>query len=362
MSLLLLFHGAAVVTAPTQTTPLTGYVYGTPASGTVIPQGESGLVIVALRGVATVGDVGYPSWAFPTSRVAVLGYSNQVLGGVVVSDVETLIGRQFHGLRQNQAYTVTGVSTAVTEYDAGRTFSYRAIQFDTLPGGWAAAANGDADTQMLALCTSIINAGRWTAQNPFVICLHHEATLSPFGTTGFLAADYKAMWAHLVPLMLATGAPIAFAYVGWDRMFVGSGGVGPPTAGQGIDDLDPGPSLYTYIGNDHYNNLDAPGVLRYGTYAGTLLNPVIAAAVARGKDFILGEMGCPDGTTTLDHQNKAAWLDSTRVILDGQGAIGPGVCRAMLTTIKASSENFNVDSSAESIAAWQRLGSDTYYA
>jgi hypothetical protein len=43
-------------------------------------------------------------------------------------------------------------------------------------------------------------------------------------------------------------------------MFVGSGGVEPPTAGQGIDDLDPGSTLYTYR-NDHYNNLGAPGVL-----------------------------------------------------------------------------------------------------
>lgn len=318
---------------------------------------------MSLRGVATQqGDTGYPSWAFPAARVAVLGYSNQILGGVVVGDVETLIGRSFHGLRQNQAYTSTGVATAVTEFDAGRTTSYRSIQFDTAPGGWAAVATGVADTQLTAFCNAVIAANRWTTQNPFLVCLHHEATLSPFGTAGFSAADYKAMWAHCVPMMLATGAPIAFAYVGWDRMFVGANGIGPPTAGQGVDDLDPGSTLYRYIGSDVYNAIDSPGVLRYGLSASTLLEPIRQAAVSRGKDWVIGEMGCEDGTTTQDHTNKAQWLDSLRVYLDGLGATSPGVCRVMLTTLKASAENYNVDSSAESIAAWQRLGHDAYYA
>ncbi len=314
------------------------------------------------------------------TRVCAFGYSNQVLGGVDPLVVETQIGRTFTGLRQNQAYTVTGWSVAASEYDAGRVVTYRAIQFDTAPGGWAAVATGSVDSTVLTTMANLRATNRWNAQNPALICLHHEPTLAPFGTAGFLAADYIAMWEHLVPLLDTNGYTvhdrhgvynpngiIELAYVGWDRMYVGAGGVGPPTAGQGYLDLDPdknqpaGTSLYRYLGSDVYNNLDSPGVLRYGTDALTLLTPLVNAAVAKNKDFIIGEMGCPDGTTTQDHVNKAAWLDSLRVGLIARGAHKPGVCRALLTTIKASSENFNVDSSAESLAAFQRFGVSTYF-
>lgn len=358
-----------------------GYVTGMPDSGTVAALGDQGLVIVGSS--ATLGQTGAQGLtgsAYAPQDVCVLGYSNQVLGGVVVGDVETLIGRQFHGLRQNQAYTVTGWTTASSEYDLGRTATYRSIQFDTLTGGWAAAATGAADATLITTFNNLRTTGRWNAANPAFICLHHEATVSPFGTAGFTAADYIAMWQHIVPVLDANGFTvhdrfgafnsngiIELCYVGWDRMFVGANGIGGPTAGQGVNDLDPdtglpaGQTMYRYIGSDVYNNLDSPGVLRYGTDAGVLLRPLIAAAVARNKDLIIGEMGCPDGTTTLDHQQKATWLDSLRVILDGQGNTSPGVCRAMFTTIKASTENFNVDSSAESLAAWQRIGQDAYY-
>jgi hypothetical protein len=87
----------------------------------------------------------------------------------------------------------------------------------------------------------------------------------------------------------------------------------------------------------------------------------VNAAITRNKDFVIGEMGCEDGATTTDHTNKAAWLDSLRVGLIARGASKPGVCRALLTTIKASAENYNVDSSAESLAAYQRLGASTYF-
>ena len=310
----------------------------------------------------------------PRTRICTLGYSNQVLGGVNVATVESLLGRSFTGLRQNQAYTTTGWATAITEYDAGRTLTYRSIQFDAFPGGWAAVATGGADATMTTTFNGIQTANRWNAQNPALICLHHECTLSPFGTAGFLAADYKAMWQHLVPFADAGGwtvhrsdgtynpnGVLDFALVGWDRMFVGANGVGPPTAGQGIDDVDPGKQYYRYLGTDLYNAIDSPGVLRYGTDAATLLNPFIAACVTRNKDFIIGEMGCEDAATTTDHTNKAAWLDSMRQILISRGAHQPGVCRALLTTIKASAENYNVDSSAESLAAFQRLSASTYF-
>jgi hypothetical protein len=347
--------GATIIT-----TPLAGYVYGTPASGTVTVGGSGG-VTIGLSGVAQAGATGYTGWAFPANDVCVLGYSNQT-SPTDIPTLEAAIGRSFHGLRQNQQYTVTSISTAITEYDAGRTLSYRSIQFNTAPGGWAAAATGTFDAQLVAFCNNVTAAGRWTSQNPFWVCLHHEATTSGavFGTPGFSAADHKAMWQHCVPVMRATGAPIAFAYVGWDRMFVGANGIGPPTAGQSFDDLDPGVAFYDRIGSDPYNQPDSPGVLRYGTSAATLLEPIRVAAVARNMDWMMGEMGCADGATQADHTNKAAWLDSVRVYVDGLGTTSPGVCRVLLTTQETPSL-YNWDSSPEALDAGKRFGFDSYY-
>lgn len=323
----------------------------------------TGFLDIETTGVPSLlGGSAIPTQIHAPSQVCVLGYSNQNLGTTSIPAIESLMGRSFHGLRQNQQYTVTSISTAITEYDAGRTLQYRSIQFNTAPGGWAAAAAGTFDSQLVTFCNNVTAAGRWTAQNPFWVCLHHEATTSGgvFGTAGFSAADHKAMWQHCVPVMLATGAPIAFAYVGWDRMFVGANGVGPPTPGESFDDLDPGPSFYSRIGSDPYNSVDSPGVLRYGTDAAVLLEPIRLAAVARNMDWMCGEMGCQDGATTQDHVNKAAWTDSLRTYLDGLGTIGPGVCRVLLTTHE-SAGLYNADTSAESSAAWQRLGFDSYY-
>ena len=328
----------------------------------VIPAPGEQTLVVTPDGVHLVADPGDTLYVQPAaSQVAVLGYSNQT-SPTDIPTLEAAIGRGFHGLRQNQQYNNTSISFAITDYDAGRTFSYRSIQFNTAPGGWAAAATGTFDSSLVALCNAITAANRWTTQNPFWLTLHHEATTSGgvFGTTGFLAADYKAMWAHCVPVMLATGAPIAFAYVGWDRMFVGQNGVGPPTAGQSFDDLDPGTSLYSRIGSDPYNQVDSPGVLRYGTNAATLLDPIRNAALARDMDWMMGEMGCSDGSTSQDHLNKAAWLDSLRTYVNTLGAYGPGVCRAVLTTQETGSL-YNWDSSAEALAAGARFGGDTYF-
>lgn len=307
-----------------------------------------------------------PKQIAPPTAVIPIGYSNQNLGSTNVAAIEAILGRKFHGLRQNQQYTnptLTGPSGAIAEFDAGRTLSYRSIQFNTAPGGWAAAATGAFDSQLVAFCNNVIAAGRWTLENPFWVCLHHEATTSGgvFGTPGYSAADHKAMWQHCVPVMLATGAPIRFAYIGWDRMFVGANGIGPPNAGEGFDDLDPGATLYSRIGSDPYNQVDSPGVLRYGTDAATLLDPIRQAAIARGMDWMIGEVGCADGATTQDHVNKAAWWDSVRQYLDAIPAdAASGVCRAMLTT-QESGGLYNWDSSAEATAAAARLGGDPYF-
>ena len=318
----------------------------------------------------------------PRTRICPFGYSDQTLGGVNVATVESLLGRSFTGLRQNSDVPANWQNTNghVTNYDAGRTTSYRAIQIQSTDT-WTGFASGGFDTQLQTTVDNIRNSGRWSASNPFLLCFHHETSLPAYSTCG-TAQNFIDAFRHFRDFLDAGGYTVftktghyqggvfKTAYVGWDRMFVGANGVGPPTAGQGIDDYDPdkgsspapvGTSYYDYIGSDVYNVVDSPGVLRYGTDAGTLLNPLIAAAVTRNKDFIIGEMGCGDGATTTDHTNKAAWLDSLRTSLISRGAHKPGVCRALLTTIKASVENYNVDSSAESLAAYQRLSASTYF-
>lgn len=317
------------------------------------------------------------------SRVCVLGVSDQALGGVVIATVEGQIGRQFHGLRQNADISTNWVNTGghITQYGNGKTTSYRACQNDPATETYAAAISGTYDTRFTTTVTNIVNSGKWTPANPFIICYGHETTVAQWAPLGS-AQGFIDAFRHYRNLADSLGATvrtkagvyqagcIVMAYVGWDRMFVGTNGVGPPTAGQGVDDYDPdkgsspapaGTSYYEYIGSDVYNVLDSPGVLRYGTDALTLLTPLVNAAIVRNKDFIIGEMGCPDGATTLDHTNKAAWLDSLRVGLIARGQHRPGVCRALLTTVKASAENYNVDSSAESLAAFQRIGASTYF-
>lgn len=333
----------------------------------------------------TSGVLARPVTAQPirrrSRRVCYLGVSDQALGGVVLVDVEALIGRSFTGFRQNSD-TPTGwasVSAHSTNYtNSGRTFTYRAIQVKT-SGTWAEVIAGTHDAVLTSLSDAIVALpSKFNAGNPFYVCFHHEASLDstplggPSGTAQQRIDAYRHVRNHLNGRgsLHENGGPIVLADVGWDRMFVGTNGVGGPTAGQGVNDFDPdrgsspaaaGFSYYGPTGSDVYNAVDAPGVLRYGTDAAVLLEPLRDAAIARGKDYLIGEFGCADGATTQDHVNKAAWLDSARRFIRGQGRHGPGRCIAVLSTVKASVDLYNVDSSSESLAAWRRWGRDEYF-
>lgn len=314
-------------------------------------------------------------------RVCYLGVSDQALGGVVLTDVEALIGRKFTGFRQNADTppnwsSISAHSNGYT--NNGRTFTYRAIQVKT-SGTWAEVIAGTHDATLTTFSDAIVALPtKFNFGNPFYVCFHHEASIDstplggPSGTAQQRIDAFRHVRNHFNGRgsLHENGGPIMLADVGWDRMFVGANGVGGPTAGQGVNDFDPdrgsspaaaGFSYYGPTGSDVYNPLDAPGVLRYGTDAATLLEPLRDAAIARGKNYMIGEFGCNDGSTTQDHRNKADWIDSARRFIRGQGRHGPGRCIAVLTTVKASAENYNVDSSAESLAAWRRWGRDEYF-
>lgn len=314
-------------------------------------------------------------------RVCYLGVSDQALGGVVLTDVEALIGRSFTGFRQNADTppnwaSISAHSNGYT--NSGRTFSYRAIQVKT-SGTWSEVIAGTHDAALASLASAIVAIPtKFNAANPFYVCFHHEASIdsTPLGGPSGTAQQRIDAFRHVRTVWNASsslrenGGPIVLADVGWDRMFVGALGVGGPTAGQGVNDFDPdqgsspaaaGFSYYGPTGSDVYNVVDSPGVLRYGTDAAVLLEPLRDHAIARGKDYMIGEFACPDGATTQDHRNKAAWIDSARRFIRGQGRHGPGRCIAVLATVKSSSDNYMVDSSAESLAAWRRWGRDEYF-
>jgi len=370
----------AAVTPTLITTPATGYVTVGDTSSTSV--GDTGLVAVGSTGSALVGDTGIPRFSYAPTDVCVLGYSNQALGGTDVAAVEALIGRSFHGLRQNADISTNWVNTGahISQFDLGRTASYRALQNDPATESYAAAISGTYDARFTTTVTNIVNSGRWSTTNPFIICYGHEVTVpqwDPLGTTQQFIDAFRHFRVLLDSLGASVhsvtgafiGGPIIMAYVGWDRMFT-NGSVNSPLPGKSYTDYDPdlgsspapaGTSYYELVGSDVYNNLSG-GVVQYGTVAATLLDDVRAQAVARNKDWMIGEIACADGATSQNHTDKAAWWDSIRVYLDGCGTTSPGVCRYMFTTIKTDSNLYNVDSSAQSTAAWQRLGFDSYYA
>lgn len=313
--------------------------------------------------------------------------TNQTLGGVVVTDVEVLVGRPFRGLRQNQDITVTGWSNASTFYDQGYTKTYRSIQIADV-GGWAAVTAGTWDATLTSTAQNLMALStRFNTANPALVCFHHETSLdSTQGPTPGVVGtnqEYIDAYRHVRNLFdslgatrltktgTANGGPIEMAYNVWDRMLVGANGIGGPTANQGVDDLDPdkgsspapgGTSYYEWFSFDCYNDVQSVGVMKYGTDAATLLGPARTAAVARSKDWFMPEFGCGDGATQADHDNKAAWLDSVRLWLQGASQTSPGVCRLIDLTFKSSAEGYMVDSSPEALAAYRRLCRSEYFA
>ena len=343
---------------------------------------ETAQAAAGSTGSLLVGDTGIVGQAYAPTDICTLGFGNQTLGTTDVAAMEALIGRSFHGIRLNVDVTANWNTTGghITQFDLGRTASYRAFQLNPATDTYAQAIAGNFDTNFTSMVNNIVNSHRWTTTNPFILCFQHETTLgsnAPLGTAqNFIDAfrHYRLMLDSLGASVTsvtgaAVGGPIIMAYVGWDRMFT-NGTVNSPPAGASYTDYDPdlgsspapaGTTYYTLVGSDVYNNI-VSGSLQYGTVAATLLADIRAQAVARNKDWMIGEIAASDGATSQNHVDKAAWWDSIRTYIDGCGTTSPGVCRYMFTTIKTDASLYNIDSSAESTAAWQRLGFDSYYA
>lgn len=320
-------------------------------------------------------------------NVCALGVSNQVLGGVDLDAAATLIGRPWRGLRQNQDIATLGWTTASSFYDLGYRETYRSIQTSAV-GGWALLAGGTYDSNLTSIANNLAALStRWNGKHPALVCIHHEASISatthtPAGNQGTPQDRINAFrhardfWDAMEATTFSKtgeylGGPIMLVDVGWDRMFVGANGVGAPTAGDDFDAFDPdrgsspvsaGTHIARRIGSDVYNDLGTDGELKYGTDAAILLEPIRDKARAKGVDWMIGEFGCADGARHVDHVNKAKWMDSARRFIHGQGKAGPGVCRHLFATVKSSAELYTVDSSAESLAAWNRFARDPYFA
>lgn len=310
----------------------------------------------------------------------ILGYSNQS-GPTDIPTLEGVIGRKFHGLRQNRQLTDAGAltwGTAITDYDAGRgPANYRSIQLNT--GTYADITGGTYDATLTTWFTNLMAAGRWTPTSPAILCFMHEVALSSndfLGTSQQFIDTYRYV-RNLgdtvgVSRRSKTGAwiggPAIWAYIGWNRMFDNTP-VDTHQAGRGIDDYDPnkgtspaptGTSYYEIIGSDPYNDNQGTGILKYGTDAATLLAPIKAAALARNMQWMCGEMGCQDGSATADHLVKAQWLDNVRRFIVGCGRNLPGSCAYVFTTQETGSL-YNWDSSQEALQAGMLWGKEPFF-
>jgi hypothetical protein len=310
------------------------------------------------------------------TRVCTLGYSNQT-SPTDIPTLEAAIGRKFHGLRQNQQITTTSWAFAISDYDAGRgPITYRSIQISS--GHYTDITSGSLDANLTTIGNGLLAAARWTPGHA-ILTFQHETTLSSndvFGT----AQDYIDAFRHFRVLMdtlgitkydrfgVYRGGPALIARTAFEREFT-NGTVNTPPAGKSFDDFDPnlgtvpttpGIDYWELLGVDPYNDI-VSGSLRYGTDAATLLDGPRNAALARGKNWFIGEIGCMDGSTAQSHLDKAAWLDSVRTYITGLGARGPGVCKHMFTTQETGSL-YNWDSSPEALAAGKRIADSTYFA
>lgn len=315
---------------------------------------------------------------FSRTQVCTLGYSNQT-SPTDIPTLEASLGRKFHGLRQNRQLTDASAQnwqTAIDDYNAGRgPITYRSIQLNT--GLYTDVTSGVWDATLTTWFNNLKAANLWQPGHAILTFMHEVALASNdfLGTSqnfidayrhirllgDSLGVSYQSVTGHYI------GGPAKWAYTGWLRQFT-NGSVDSPTAGKSYSDYDPdlgsspaptGTTYYDYVSVDPYNNL-VSGSLKYGTNAATLLDGPRNAAITRGKEWMIGELGCQDGATSQNNTDKAAWLDSVRVYLNGLGSHGPGVCRHLLTTQETGSL-YNWDSSAEALAAGQRLAASTYF-
>ncbi len=315
-----------------------------------------------------------------------LSYSPQEVFPDVAS-IESFFGRKFVGTRRNSSMPNTDWAQNDTDYDAGYTRGFRNANAQTNGApvtalGWNSVATGVYDTSHLQpLVDSLLADTRFSAANPIIFSFHHEQTVDTTSQAGYptngTGQDYINAYRHVrdyfdsrnATVRSKTGAllggKVIFAFVTFLGMHLS------PPANQAVTDFDPdsgsspapvGTSYYEYFGCDVYNTI-LSGHLRRGTNAATCLDPLVAFARSKNKDWIMPEFGCEDdlGGGTISTE-KGQWLSSVCDYLVALGDRSPGVCRLLGMTVgQSSGSNYYPTSSPQSLAAFQKFASHPYF-
>lgn len=318
-----------------------------------------------------------------------------------VATIEGILGRKFVGARRNMNAD-DDMAQVDTDVSAGYTHAFRNTNAQKLVGGvktpmlWSDFTAGTYDASIITpLGTAILNDTNFSAAKPLLYSIHHEQTINTASQKGYTNdtvgnpgcntdatpsvatqqyIDFVRHWrddwdAQGVSMFSKTGAyiggPVLYYFVLFEGMFQN------PGAGLTPEDFDPnkgsspapaGTSYYNGVGMDAYNTI-LNGHLKYGTDAAKLLDPIVTFAKARNMNFILPEFGCADDLagTTISTE-KGLWLNSVWDYLMALGDTGPGICQYLgLTVGQSGGANYYPSSSPQSLAAFQKLGTLSYF-
>lgn len=326
-----------------------------------------------------IGKMDTPS---RTLHAIKMGSSTQVLGGQDLDVLGLKLGRPFVGLRQNNGPSITTFGAAQTQWNQGKRLYYRVIQLDT-NNDYTTVTSGGYDTELAAIwanALALMSGGFHSPKWPLYLAVSHEMSFHPNAGT---PQQYIDAFRYIVNSSEAAGVPIwgkAGNYIGgpvvWclagnNRMFVDVNGNLPPDVGDNIREFNPdggtspapaGTTYFTLVGSSLYNDYSTGETYKFGTTADVLLQPIIDYSVEIGKKWFLGEMGYADGASGASHTAKASLVTGFFDIVKTCLGNSPGDCEFICSTQKFSSENYNADSSPDSLAAWKTMMTDHRFA
>jgi Glycosyl hydrolase family 26 len=217
----------------------------------------------------------------------------------------------------------------------------------TLDGGTSdpayspsAIASGSQDAYLIQ---SAKNAAAWG--HPFLLRFAHEMNANWYSwgsASSGGAADYVAMWRHVVSIFRAEGATNA--------RFVWSPNVqGYSENVTAFAPFYPGDAYVDYVALDAYNGLGT-----WRSFA-QLIGPSYSAITAlTSKPLLIGELACAEGAPDA----KAAWM--TQALLHDIPDEFP-LIRGIIWYDKTSDGSWPVTTSPSALAAWRDAVTDSRY-
>jgi hypothetical protein len=222
---------------------------------------------------------------------------------------------------------------------------------------WAQVAAGDPVVDAAIDREASYLASEYTA--PFFLAIHHEPENEVISTagSGFTAADYAAMYRHVVLRLRADGVTNAVFVMDY---------MGAPKWGEQswFSDLYPGDDVVDWIAEDPYS-VGSGGVWR-SDFAGTVNRRdgsswpgfyTWATSAHPGKPVMLAEWGVTEDP--LNPAAKATFFDT----MLAQSALFPDIKALVYWSSPGSNpaDATSIDSDPAALAAFQRLAASTEY-